>query len=265
MDDGELVGSPDGEDDEKNEAREIDCAASAEAGVAADVDHADVGEPHGEGQEDLGVEEIGRADGLLGDKGADEETGGHTWKAEEEGPEGDLVGGFERRQPRDRWRFLLETTLLNEVEKRGQYREEQSGVSSEKKSDVEEDPAGVKNWEGGVLLARMKRWDQTQKKADWQKKDAKKDRAVPDVDEEERQGKEKAKEGLSFVCVYRKAMMGRIEHLGQRNEMEEHCSYGGGDGDVAPARAVIKGHRQNRKRGDAVERDRNSEPEERHR
>ena len=39
VDGRELVGGPDGEDDEEDEAGEIDGAASAQAGVAADVDH----------------------------------------------------------------------------------------------------------------------------------------------------------------------------------------------------------------------------------
>jgi hypothetical protein len=55
------------------------------------VDHRDVDEPHGEGQEDLGVTEVRRAYGDLGDKRADEEAGGHAGKAEEQGLLGDLV------------------------------------------------------------------------------------------------------------------------------------------------------------------------------
>ena len=117
---GELVGRPDGEDDEEDEAREIDGATSAKTGVAADVDHSDVGQPHGEGEQDLGVEEIGWANGLLGNEGADEESGGHAGQAEEEGLEGYLVGGFEGREPRGGWGFLLEAALLNQVEERGQ-------------------------------------------------------------------------------------------------------------------------------------------------
>jgi len=99
VDDGELVGSPDGEDYEEDETGEVDGATSAEAGVAADIDHANVGEPHGEGEENLGVEKVGGADSLLGDERADEEAGGHARETEEKGPESDLVGGFERRKP----------------------------------------------------------------------------------------------------------------------------------------------------------------------
>ena len=62
--------------------------------MAADVDHRDVDEPHGEGEEDLGVAEVGGADGVLGDERADEQAGGHAGQAEEEGLEGDLVEWF---------------------------------------------------------------------------------------------------------------------------------------------------------------------------
>ncbi len=66
VDGGELVGGPDGEHDEEDEAGEVDGAAAAQAGVAADEDHADVGDPHGEGEQHLGIEKEGGADGLLG-------------------------------------------------------------------------------------------------------------------------------------------------------------------------------------------------------
>ena len=66
VDDRELVGGPDGEDDEEDEAGEIDGAAAAEAGDAADVNHRDVGEPHGKGEQNLGVAEVGGADGAAG-------------------------------------------------------------------------------------------------------------------------------------------------------------------------------------------------------
>ena len=61
VDGGELVGGPDEENDQEDEAGEIDGAASAQAGGAADVDHRDVGEPEGEGEQDLGVGEVAGA------------------------------------------------------------------------------------------------------------------------------------------------------------------------------------------------------------
>jgi hypothetical protein len=91
VDCGELVCRPDGEDDQEDEAGEIDGAASAQPGVTANVDHGDVGQPHGEGEEDLGIAEVRGSDGGLGDERADEETGGHAGQAEEERLEGDLI------------------------------------------------------------------------------------------------------------------------------------------------------------------------------
>ena len=115
MDCGELVCGPDSKDNEKDEAGQIDGAASAKTGDAAEIDHRDVDEPHREGEEDLGVAEVGGADGGLGDERADEEACGHAREAEEESLEGDLVGGFERRKPGEGGGFLLEAALLNEV------------------------------------------------------------------------------------------------------------------------------------------------------
>jgi len=61
VDGGELVCRPDGEHDQEDEAGEIGCAAATQAGLAADVDHSDVGEPHGKGEQYLGVAEVGGA------------------------------------------------------------------------------------------------------------------------------------------------------------------------------------------------------------
>ena len=45
----------------------------------------DVGEPHGEGEQDLGVAEVGGAVRDLREHGADEQAGGHAGQAEEQG------------------------------------------------------------------------------------------------------------------------------------------------------------------------------------
>ena len=119
MDNGELVCGPDGEDDEEDEAGEIDGAAPTQTGRTANVNHGDVGEPHGEGEKDFGVAEVSGPDGGLGDERADEQAGSHAGEAEEEGLESYLVGGFEGRKPREGGRFLLEATLLNQVQQRG--------------------------------------------------------------------------------------------------------------------------------------------------
>jgi hypothetical protein len=66
------------------------------------------------------------------------------------------------------------------------------------------------------------------------------------------------------VGVDRQTMVGGVEHLGERDEVEEDGSDGGRNGDVTPAGAVVEGSGQNRERGYAVEEDRDSEPEEGH-
>src|ERR1700748_1545954 len=58
--------------------------------------------------------------------------------------------------------------------------------------------------------------------------------------------------------------MGGIEHLGEGDEVKEDGGDGGGDSDVAPAGAVVEGSGQSRERGNAVKKDRDSEPEEGH-
>jgi hypothetical protein len=91
VDGGELVGGPDGEDDEEDEAGEVYGSSSAEAGDAADVNHRDVDEPHGKGEENLGVAEVGCSNGDLGDERANEKTCRHAGEAEEQGLLGDLI------------------------------------------------------------------------------------------------------------------------------------------------------------------------------
>ncbi len=82
---------------------------------------------------------------------------------------------------------------------------------------------------------------------------------------EKGQREKEAEEGLGLVGVDGKAMMGGVEHLGERDEVEENGGDGGGDGDVAPAGAIVEGGGQHGERGYAVEEDRDSEPEEGHR
>ena len=66
------------------------------------------------------------------------------------------------------------------------------------------------------------------------------------------------------MSVHGEAMVGGVEHLGERDKVEEYGGNGGGDGDVTPTGPVVQGGRQNRERGYAVEEDRDSEPEEGH-
>ena len=234
--------------------------------MAADVDHDNVDEPHCEGQEDFGIAEVGGADGHLCNERADEKACRHAREAEEKGFEGDLVQdfewGFERREPGEGGGFLLEAALLNQVEQRGQEREQKRGVGGEEKSDVEEDPAGVEGGEGGGFLTGMEGRDKAEEEADGQNEDAERDGFVTGVDDEEGCGEEEAEKGLGFVGVDREAMVGGVEHLGEGDEVEENGGDGGGDGDVTPAGTVVEGGGKDGECGYAVEEDRDSEPEE---
>jgi len=67
------------------------------------------------------------------------------------------------------------------------------------------------------------------------------------------------------VGVNGQAVVSCVEHLGQGDEVEEEGSGGGGDGEVTPAGTVVDRRRKNGERGDAVKKNRDSEPEDRHR
>ncbi len=148
MDGRELIGGPDGEDDEEDEAGEIDGATTAEAGVLADVDHADVSEPHGEREEHFGVAKVGGADGEFGDGGADKKASGHAGQAEEEGATGDAVRSFKRGQTAEGRKFALEPAFLDEVQNAGEKGEQEGGVGGKEEGDVEEDPVGMSERKG---------------------------------------------------------------------------------------------------------------------
>jgi len=133
---------------------------------------------------------------------------------------------------------------------------------------VEDDPVAVKKREGGCLLAGMESGDEAEEKTDGQDEDAEGDGFVTPVDEKEGKGEEETEEGLGLVRGYLKVdgqgVVGRVEHLGERDEVEEDGGNGGGDGDVPPAGTVVERGGQDRERGYAVEKDRDSEPEEGH-
>ncbi len=129
---------------------------------------------------------------------------------------------------------------------------------------MEEDPAGVNQGEGCALLAGMEGGDEAEEEADGQEEDSEGDGSVAPVDEQEGDGEEEAEEGLGLVGVDRETMVGGVEHLGERDEVEEDGGDGGGDGDVTPAGAVVEGRGEDSERGDAVEEDCDFEPEERH-
>ena len=265
MDYAELVGGPDGEDDEEDEAGKIHGAASAQTGLATDVDHADVSKPHGEGEKNLGVAEVTGTDRDLSYKGADEQAGGHAGKAEQKGFVGDLVDGFERRQPSQARGFLFEAALLNEIEKGRKEAEEERSVGGQQKCYMEEDPDAAVDDKPGSFAAGVEGRDEAENEDDRQDEDAKGDGFEAQVDEQEGGGEYKGEEYLEFVDVDRQAVVGCVEHLGQGDEVEEEGCGGGGDSQVAPAGAVVERDRENGKRGNAVEENRDSEPEDRHR
>ena len=129
---------------------------------------------------------------------------------------------------------------------------------------MEEDPAGVDQGEGRALLAGVKGRDEAEKKRDGEDEDAEGDGLVTPVDEEEGYGEEEAEEGEGFVSVDGEAVVSGVEHLGQRDEVKEDGGDGGWDGEMTPAGAVVESSGQNRERGYAVEKNRDSEPEEGH-
>ena len=130
---------------------------------------------------------------------------------------------------------------------------------------MEEDPAGVDQGDGGALLAGMEGGDEAEKEGDGEDEDAEGDGLVASEDEEEGEGEEEAEEGEGLVGVDGEAMVGGVEHLGERDEVEEDGGGGGGDGDVTPAGAIVECGGQDGERGNAVEENRDSEPEEGHR
>ena len=122
MNGGELVRSPDEENDQEDEAGEVNGAAATEARGAADKDHSDVGHPKAEREQNLGVAEVLGAVVRLRDNGADEQASGHAWQSEQQRLEGDLIDGLkrrvERRKPAMVAALRFEAALLNEVEQR---------------------------------------------------------------------------------------------------------------------------------------------------
>ncbi len=181
----ERVRGPDGEHHDEDEAGEIDGTASAEAGVATDEDHEHVSKPHGDREQHFRVCEEGRADGLKSEHGADKQTGGHAGQTEAESVEGDLVEGFERRQPGD---FLcslgLESALFYEIEQAGDEGEKERGIGREQKCDVQEQPARAERV-GDGFVAGMEGRNEGKQHGNGQKEDAKRDSAVVEREEDE--------------------------------------------------------------------------------
>jgi hypothetical protein len=231
---------------------------------SADKDHQDVDQPHGEGKEDLGIAEVGWADGGLGDERPDEQAGCHARKTEEEGPEGDLVRGFERWERRESWRFPFEAALLDEIEQRCKQREEKRGIGGQKESHMKKDPAGLNHGKGRGLLAGVEGWNETQQEADGQEEDAERYGLVSPVDEQEGNGEKKAEKRLGFVGIDGQTVVSGTEHFDQRDEVKEDGGDGRRDGQMTPAWTVVKGRGKYCQSGNTVEDNCDFEPKERH-
>ena len=83
-------------------------------------------------------------------------------------------------------------------------------------------------------------------------------------EDEKRGAEEQAEHREALVRVDGQGVVRGVEHLGQRDEVEEDGGEGRGHRYVTPARAVIERGRQHRERGNAVEKNRDSEPEKGH-
>ena len=99
----------------------------------------------------------------------------------------------------------------------------------------------VEEGKGGGFLAGMEGRDEAEEKADGKDEDAEGDGFVSPIDDEEGGGEKEAEERLGLVGVNWQGVVGGVEHLGERDEVEENGGYGGGDGDVTPARAIVEG------------------------
>ena len=230
------------------------------------MDHADVGDPHGEGEEDFGVAEVRGPVGDLREEGADEQAGGHAGEAEKEGAESDGIDGGERGEldAGGTEGFVFEAALLHEVKCAGDEAYEQGRVGGEQKRDVQEEPAGLQARERDGFQAGAEGGQQAEEEAEREQEGAEREGSVTGVNGEEGEGQQEAKGAEGLVGGDREGVVGRVEGFGERDEVEQHGDDGGGDGEQTPAGAVVEGRGQHGEGGDAVEEDRDSEPEEGH-
>ena len=159
---------------------------------------------------------------------------------------------------------MLQAALLNEVQEGRKERDEEGGVGREERGDMEEYPAGVEERKGCGFLAGAEGGDDSEEEANGQDEDAEGDGPVAPVDDEEGKGEEEAEEGLGLVGIDREGVVGGVEGFGEGDEVEEQRGDGGGDGDVAPAGAVVERGREDGERGNAVKENGDSEPKKRH-
>ena len=110
----------------------------------------------------------------------------------------------------------------------------------------------------------MERRQEAEQERQRQEKDAEGYGSEARIYGDEGDSEQESQERLSLVGVDRQGVVSGVEHLGERDEVEEERGDGGGDGEVSPAGTVVECGGQDGERGDAVEEDRDSEPEEGH-
>ena len=260
---GEEVCRPDSENNKKDKGGEIDGATTAQTGMPTDVDHADVGDPEGKGEQNLGIGKVGEADCLLGEGGADEEPGRHAGQAEEETFQAKLIGGFERRQAAQGGLLVLEAALLNEIKHGGEKRNKKGRVGGEQQNDVEKDPAGVRQRDG--LGAGAEGGGEGEQNGERQEKDAGGNGAKTQKGEQKGPDEEGSEHALAFVPVDREGVVGGDERLRDGDDVKQQTGGGEGDGEVSPAGAIVKGRRHHGERRNGVEQDGDTKPDEGHR
>src|SRR5580658_2449842 len=129
---------------------------------------------------------------------------------------------------------------------------------------MQKEPAGVQQWVIEDFGAWPERGHEREQRRDGEKKNPEGDSPIDGGEDKECCAEEKAKHREALVRVDGQGVVRGVEHLGQRNEVKEDGDEGCGHGQVTPARAVIERGRQHRERGDAVEKNRDSEPEKSH-
>jgi len=129
---------------------------------------------------------------------------------------------------------------------------------------MKKDPSSVEMRKCRCFFAGTEGGDEAEQEADGEDKDAEGDGFVAPGNEQESQCEKKAEERLGFVGINGKTVVRRVEHLDERDEVEEDRRGGCRNSNMPPTGTVIQRCRKDSERGNAVEENRDSEPEEGH-
>jgi hypothetical protein len=129
---------------------------------------------------------------------------------------------------------------------------------------MQQQPARVDQRVGDRLVAWVERRDDRQQRRNRKQKDAERDGVVSVSKYQEGEDQEEAQPGERLMRIDGQGAMGCGERFDDGDEVEEGSGERCGHGDVSPARAVVECGRQHRECGDAVEDNRDAEPEEGH-